>query len=83
MDSMFSRARNSTLLRLRLRRPHTNTDPDRHSYRDTYTNADCDANGNTDAGPDRTDGLRAQGTGQAYGGSHMVAGNLGQHRHLP
>src|SRR6266496_166659 len=58
-----------------------------HAYTYTYANRDTNAKPDTDsdayAERDYADGLRAQGARQAHGRYHMVAGNLGQYRHLP
>jgi len=62
---------------------HTYTHGDANS--DAYTNSHSHGNSyaHTDAWPDHTDGVRAQGAGATHSGSHLERGDLGQYRHLP
>jgi hypothetical protein len=66
---------------------YTYTDSNAHSYTDSnaYTHPNSYSNAYTypDAWRDHAQCAWAQGAGQAYGGSLLDRGNLGQHRHLP
>ena len=65
----------------------TNTDSHAYTYpngdANTYSYANGDAYSDSDAGWDHADGLRAQGAGQAHGGSRLERVECGQYRHLP
>jgi hypothetical protein len=62
---------------------YANRDTDGNANGDAYSNTDGNAYAHPDAERDHAQCACAQGAGQAHGGSHVVPGNLAQHRHLP